>query len=114
MKKSELRQIIREELAKLNEGKSLNTQQSCFEFFEGSGLSDSEIIVTEKDGGEITKKRGLGLRAFKSLVLPELKQALASQTPIIGMDSAEASRIAKGGVIGFKIGKDLYYAISKG
>jgi len=112
MKKWELREIIREELEKLNEGKSLNTQQSCFEFFEGSGLSDSDIIVVEKDGGEITKKRGTGLHTFKATVLPELKHALGTRRPIIGLDSTEASKIFKGGVIGFKIvGKDLYYVV---
>jgi hypothetical protein len=114
MKKWELRQIIREELEKLNEGKSLKGWGAAFEFFEGSGLSDSDITVLEKDGGQITKKRGTGLRAFKALVLPELKQAFASSTPVIGLDSTEASKISKGGLIGFKIGKELYYIISKG
>jgi hypothetical protein len=114
MKVSQLRQIIREELEKLNEGKSLTGWGAAFEFFEGSGLSDSDITVLEKDGGQITKKRGTGLRAFKALVLPELKQAFASSTPVIGLDSTEASKISKGGVIGFKIGKELYYIISKG
>jgi len=111
MKVSELRQIIREELEKLNEGKVIKTVADSISFYDALKLGDKRVKVVELDGGKRRKKEDTGLRLFKSVILPELRQAFASSTPVVGLSGAEASKISPRSVAGFKIGKDLYYAV---
>jgi hypothetical protein len=110
MKKSELREIIREELGKLNEGKVIKTVADSISFYDALKLGDKRVKVVELDGGKRRKKEDTGLRLFKSVILPELRQAFASSTPVVGLSGAEASKISPRSVAGFKIG-DLYYAV---
>ena len=111
MKVSELRQIIREELEKLNEGKVIKTVADSIAFYDALNVGSKKVGVVELDGGKKIRKEDTGLRLFKSVILPELRQAFASSTPVIGLSGVEASKISPRSVAGFKIGKDLYYAV---
>jgi hypothetical protein len=94
MKKWELRQIIREELAKLNEGKAIKTVADYISFCDSLNIGDKRVKVVELDGGHKTKKEDTGLRAFKYIILPEIRSAFAASMPVIGMSPSEASRIS--------------------
>lgn len=109
MKKSELREIIREELTRLSEGKPISGLQASFDFFEANKGSAGEVF--EHDGGKLVSLgKGDPLKLFKGKVVPELRQAFASNTPVVGLDTKEASKVKRGDAsFGFKIGRDLFY-----